>query len=339
MKSLPLLVSLPTTVLALHLLARELGWTEDQREQARAFYQRGMPPLVDTHTLPFLFGVSPRLIADMRRNPRGYYRRFRIRKKAGGQRSILAPRRFIKVIQTWILRHVLEHADIHECATGFRKDTNIFDNAAPHVGNSNLLVVDIKDFFGSVDQSSVSDSFRTLTNALDAPLTYPRDVAEQLADLCTVDGSLPQGAPGSPVLANISMRGADQELASLAESWGCGYTRYADDLAFSGPLTFSEEHVAGVVAILARHGFEQNSRKTRIIGMGGRQVIAGVVVNAVAQPPRWKRRRWRAMFHRAATDPTRVVAKEAYLQGVASFVNQYSPSLATEYHSIVQGLQ
>ena len=159
MNRLPLLVSLPSTRSSVRLLAKELGWAGDRLEEAEALFAVGLPPLMDTHTLPFLFGVSPRMITDMRRHPRNYYRRFRIRKRGGGRRSILAPRRFIKLIQRWVLEHILDRVELPACAMAYQKGSNIFRNAAPHAGHSNLLVVDIRDFFSSVRASSVRQSF------------------------------------------------------------------------------------------------------------------------------------------------------------------------------------
>lgn len=331
MNDLPLLISLPPTHASLSLLARELEWSGEQRERAQLLLDSRLPPLMNTQTLPFLLGVNPRLITDMRRRPRSYYRIFRLGKKGGGHRTIWAPRRFVKIIQRWTLRHILHAASISDEATGFRAGMSIFDNGVRHERGKNLLVVDIKAFFESVTLAAVKGVFQGVG--------YSDAVSSQLADLCAVHDRLPQGAPTSPALANATFTSTDIALARLARSWGATYSRYADDLAFSGDLRFSGEHIQAVTSILLEAGFEVNTRKTRIVGAGARQIVAGVVVNKITQPPRWKRRRWRAMFHRASIEPAKMAPRQAELRGIAAFVNQYSPSVAARYHRIAASLE
>ena len=165
---------------------------------------------------------------------------------------------------------------------------------------------------------------------------FPSEVSKQLGALCSLNGRLPQGAPTSPAISNLAFRPVDLELVKLARGWKCVYTRYADDLAFSGSRHFTKEDIRKVQRLIASHGFSLNRSKSRIIGSGGRQVVAGVVVNTCAQPPRVKRRVWRALFHRASKHPHEFCERQAYLQGVAALVNQYDGKLAAEYREIVQ---
>src|ERR1700749_2767974 len=93
---------------------------------------------------------------------------------------------------------------------------------------------------------------------------------------------LPQGAPTSPMLANLCAYRLDCRLAGLAKSTDAIYTRYADDLAFSGNAEFEkgvERFSAHVAAIALEEGFQVHHRKTRIMPQGVRQRLAGVVVN------------------------------------------------------------
>ena len=329
MAQLPLLVSFSDEAATIDLLAEELKWERSQVTLARKLLKRGLPPLVSTNCLPFLFGVSPRLIAAMGHRPRPtYYRTFKILKRSGGERQIEAPRRFLKTIQRWLHDHVLSKQRVAREAKGFVRRRSIFDHGNSHRRGKNLLVVDIKDFFPSVKLEHVKEIYEEIG--------FPPEIAMQLSRLCCLDGRLPQGAPTSPTLANLVFRSLDARLTELAARWNCKYTRYADDLAFSGERRFSSRDFKPIARILKMRGFALNEAKSRIIGAGGRQVVAGLVVNEMSHPLRAKRRRWRAMFHRAAKHPREYSDRSAYLTGVASFVNQYDPALAEEYRKVAE---
>ena len=100
---------------------------------------------------------------------------------------------------------------------------------------------------------------------------------------------LPQGAPTSPALANLAAYRLDARLAGLARAAGADYTRYADDLVFSGGEDFARSigrfptHVA---AIALEEGFAVQHRKTRVMRRGCRQRAAGVVINDKINMPR-----------------------------------------------------
>ena len=262
----------------------------------------------------------------MSTNPKRYYRTYRITKKAGGYRRIEAPRRFIKLIQRWIYIYILSTRELPETVTGFARGKNIFSNAQPHIPNKNLMVVDIKDFFPSIDYQDVYRTFKSFG--------FPTKVNALLSRLCTLYRRLPQGAPTSPALANLVFHPVDLALQELANSWDCAYSRYADDIALSGNAPFSKKHTKAVSDTLKDWGFRTNHRKTRIIGGGGKQILTGLVVNTSGLPPRQKRRRWRAMFHQASVEPSKFLGKSQTLTGISAFVNEYDGKLASIYFNI-----
>jgi hypothetical protein len=171
-----------------------------------------------------------------------------------------------------------------------------------------VVKFDLADFFPSVPAARVCRIFRSVG--------YPEPVARLLTGLCTtrtpadvwdarphpsLDGSehatrlrlsnrhLPQGAPTSPALASLAAHRLDRRLAGLAARLGVTYTRYADDLTFSGERDLARRakrlaHVAAVVA--GEEGFALNFRKTRVMRRGRRQTVTGVVVNAHPNVPR-----------------------------------------------------
>jgi RNA-directed DNA polymerase len=222
-------------------------------------------------------------------------------KKSGNIRLIEAPKKKLKELQGVILRELLEKITSHPAAHGFVKSRSIKTFAAPHVGRRVVLRMDLRDFFPTISGPRVQALFRTAG--------YPDAVADRLGGICTNAAPrrmwetlgegleplamaearalyawphLPQGAPTSPALANLCAWRMDRRLSGLAEAAGAAYTRYADDLAFSGDEGFErcvERFALRVAAILLEEGFQVHHRKTRVMRQGVRQYLAGIVTN------------------------------------------------------------
>ncbi|RQR29660.1 reverse transcriptase family protein [Burkholderia sp. Bp9142] len=220
-------------------------------------------------------------------------------KRRGGCRLIEIPKGRLREAQRRILHGLLDRIPPHDAAHGFRKGRGIVSFAAPHADRDVVVRFDLADFFVSVRAARVHALFTTLG--------YPAEVARTLTALCTNrvpsarllapdlrdrfdwagrqryrSRHLPQGAPTSPALANLCAFRLDMRLAALARSLDATYTRYADDLAFSGGGAFAREAgrlQARVAAIALEEGFALQLRKTRVMRRGVRQQLAGVVVN------------------------------------------------------------
>jgi len=229
----------------------------------------------------------------------GHYHYRPVAKNSGGWRLIESPKQRLKALQRKVLHGILDPVPVHAAVHGFVKERSIRTFAAPHVGQPVVLRLDLGDFFPSVSGRRVQAIFRTLG--------YPEAVADLLGGICTnavprgvwaavsADPSglrelravygrphLPQGAPTSPALANLCGYRLDCRLSGLAEASGARYTRYADDLAFSGSGAFSrgvERFAAHAAAVAMEEGFVVNVRKTRAMRQGVRQHLAGLVVN------------------------------------------------------------
>jgi RNA-directed DNA polymerase len=226
-------------------------------------------------------------------------------KPSGSIRLIEIPKPRLKELQRRILIAILDRIPSHSAAHGFVKGRSIQTFAAPHVGRRVVLRMDLKNFFPSFAGVRVQSFFRTVG--------YPEAVADLLGGLATnavprrtwrevirqpgfalhpgelwqvqsmyARPHLPQGAPTSPTLANLCSYRLDCRLSGLAQSAGAEYTRYADDLAFSGGEGFEgcvERFATHVAAILGEEGFTVQHRKTRIMRESVRQHLAGLVTN------------------------------------------------------------
>lgn len=220
-------------------------------------------------------------------------------RRRGRTRLIESPKPNLKRIQRRILREILDRIPQHDAAHGFRRGRSIVTYAAPHAGQRIVLRFDLLDFFPSVRAARIHALFRTVG--------YPDEVARLLTGLCTTitpedildqrpeprpsdealgerlrARHLPQGAPTSPALANLCARRMDARLAGLAKTCDAIYTRYADDLAFSGGELLARSarrFQVAVAVIVAEEGFELHLQKSRFMRRGVRQQLAGIVVN------------------------------------------------------------
>lgn len=216
-----------------------------------------------------------------------HYQRRLHRSSNGRQRWIEQPRPVMKRVQRLILREILQPIPLHEAAHAYRAGRSVRSCAAQHVGKRLVLKMDLRNFFGSIPLRRVASLFHYAG--------YPYPIALTLARLCTgpaiTDSDpqsplrqtrLPQGAPTSPTIANAIAFQLDRRLAGLSGSLNVGYSRYADDLIFSGDQRFAArvDRFATTVAVIAmEEGFQVQHRKTRKMFSGDRQCVLGLNVN------------------------------------------------------------
>ncbi|MDP1631315.1 MAG: reverse transcriptase family protein [Caulobacter sp.] len=230
------------------------------------------------------------------------YRFVYLKKRIPGRsakRMISIPPESLARAQRWLVDHVLRYTQAHPASFAFHPDSSPVQAAEQHPNARWLLKVDIEDFFHSVSEGTVSAIF--------AQLGFPKLLAFEFARLCTIsidrgpgrnptpragpikyytsdyEGFLPQGAPTSPMLANLAMLRTDLALARCAEERGFRYSRYADDLAFSSDneRSIAEMHKLQreVCRLLNKAGFKPNLRKTNIRGPGTRRIVLGLLVD------------------------------------------------------------
>jgi retron-type reverse transcriptase len=273
------------------------------------------PKIDDIYDIARYLDVSPEIIRYIRRNKSKNYNSFTFRKKAGGERQIDAPRTFLKVIQWWILDTILSHVVVGPHVFGFVRGKNYIDNAKEHLSCTNLLNVDIKDFFPSVNEAAVIAVFMSLG--------YSGEVAAGLADLTTLNGVLPQGAPSSPALANLVFAKLDTALSQYAEGNGLTYTRYADDLTFSSTAYIDRQVVEAIQSILLSGGFVLNTTKTKFMGVNEVKEVTGLVITptGVALPRRYLNQT-RAWFYKVGRFPLEHAEDELRIRGTIELLKQ-----------------
>ena len=297
-------------------------------------------------------GLERTVAAEKLRN----YRYRALTRPSGVARVIEAPKARLKEIQRWVLREILDHVPGHAAAHGFTAGRSVISHAGLHTGQETVLRLDVRDFFAAVAAGRVYGIFRTIgypaavahaltgltTNAL--PVTVcsalprpadPRRVGAHFwlgRQLATPH--LPQGAPTSPALANLAAFRLDRRLAGLAAARGLRYSRYADDLTFSGPRRLARAWVQterGVAAIAAEEGFALNPAKVVLRTAASRQTVCGVVVNAHPNVARAEYDRLKAILHNAARhgpagqNRAGVADFEAHLRGRVAWVASVHP--------------
>ncbi|MEM3342171.1 MAG: reverse transcriptase family protein, partial [Thermoplasmata archaeon] len=259
-----------------------------------------------------------RILFYLTRNKKQLYSTFTIPKKDGSPRSISAPEDFLKYTLRKVLSGILEKEPLHPCCIGFRKGYSTFHNAFPHAGKEMVINIDIEDFFPTITTKRVYGLFYSMG------FTPPE--AHFLSSITTFEGKLPQGAPTSPAIANLVCRRLDRRLAGLASKAGASYTRYADDITFSGSSEI-RRIIPLAERIIKEEGFNINKKKIRILRKGRRQEVTGLTVNNGVHVPRKLRRIVRAMIHRLNSgevphykgkdmSPEQVIGYVSYMQGI-----------------------
>ncbi|MDB5347364.1 MAG: hypothetical protein JWP89_5741 [Schlesneria sp.] len=246
----------------------------------------------------------------------GHYRYRWLAKPSGGQRLLETPKPRLKSLQRRILAGILNHVPAHRAAHAFCRGRSVATYLSPHAGRQVVLHIDLREFFPSVSASRVHATLRTMG--------YPERIAGLLTGLCTNDTPssilnsgdgqhvdegtwlrqrakhLPQGAPTSPALANLCAYTLDCRLEGLARTVSAQYTRYADDLVFSGEFE-SQKSLARlrilINAIVLDEGFEIRHRKTQVMPAGTRQQVAGIRLNVHPNIPREAFDELKAILH------------------------------------------
>ncbi|HKS17326.1 MAG TPA: reverse transcriptase family protein, partial [Planctomycetota bacterium] len=275
-----------------------------------------------------------------------HYRTFQIPKKSGGLREISAPMERLAAAQRWILQNVLVPAPaLHPSAHGFVAGRSTVTNARPHVKRAAVVNLDLEAFFPSITFPRVRGLFRKMGYSGAVSTIFALLCTESPRRVATYDGrsyhvalgprALPQGACTSPALSNIVGIHLDARLDGFAKTVGWTYTRYADDLTFSGDTLIPKGQqdprsiawlIARVRHLVENEGFAVNEKKLRVHRRNRAQAVTGVIVNEKPSVTREERRRLRAILHRAKFEGIAAQNRighpnfEAYLRGHVAYV-------------------
>ena len=337
-----------------------------------------VPSLTTSSELATWLGVSPDALAWLvdargmerlgRDAPLAHYRYAWARKKSGGYRLLEAPKDTTKALQRRVLHALLDHVPTHDAAHGFRRGRSVLTHAAPHAGQALVVRLDLEDFFPSIGAPRVRAMFRAFG--------YPEEVAHLLACLCTNVAPVghmpraplpaypthadvrarhdaetrartrhvPQGAPTSPAIANLAAYGLDVRLTALAAKLGAVYTRYADDLVFSGDATFARQaarFAALAAGIASDEGFVVNHRKTRFMTQADRQRVGGLVVNSRPRAARHEYDALRALLFNASRTSMEAQNRAAHpdfrrhVEGRIGWLSSNDPARAAKLHAML----
>lgn len=205
------------------------------------------------------------------------YHNVSIPKQNGELRQLQVPNDFLKAIQKSIAKNLLAYEPISPYATAYRYGGSTIVNARPHINKSVVLKLDIRHFFDNITYPMVKEK-------VFAAEKYSEENRILLSILCVYQHSVPQGAPTSPFISNIIMRDFDNTVGEWCEKHNVTYTRYCDDMTFSGD--FESKDIIDFIEIeLLKYGFFLNKKKTTLLHNGQRKVVTGIVVNEKATVP------------------------------------------------------
>ena len=194
----------------------------------------------------------------------------------------------LKEIQIWILKNILYKVPVSPFAKAYKPNVKLIENLKFHKKQPKVFTLDLENFFPSIKVKAIEKVFRQLG--------YSKMISKLLSKLCTRDGALPQGAPTSPYLSNLIFKDADAVLFNFCKQRKIRYTRYADDLSFSGDFD-EKELLDKVTQTIEKLDLRINESKTKLMTPNTRQTVTGIVVNEKPQVAFHKRNELRQALH------------------------------------------
>lgn len=242
----------------------------------------------DIITISETLGVDIPKLYQFSNKQNKHYSQCVIKKNNGKERKLNVPNKYLKHIQRMILKKYLYTLPISKYATAYCPGKSLTDNVGVHINKKTILKLDISGFFDSIDYEMVYAVIKKLGLSTAATTL--------LSNICILNSKLPQGAPTSPYIANLVMNHFDEKVGEWCSIRDISYTRYCDDMTFSG--NFNRNEVTNHIKyILGKQGFELNHQKTKCVDKSQQQSVTGIIVNAKPQISAENRRKIRQEVH------------------------------------------
>jgi len=310
-------------------------------EYATPLLNNDLPIIYNTTHFSQLVGYNLNYLKRAIKFTPYFYRKFSIKKKNGSERILYEPLPSLKEIQDWILKHILYKNKVSRYAKAYVPKRSIKEHTIYHTDEKMVLTLDIKNFFKTIKFLDVEKIF--------LEMGYSVRISNLITKLCFLNGELPQGAPTSPYISNLILISFDKNVSDYCIEKKVKYTRYADDLAFSGEINPKEIETL-IKKNLSAFGFELNETKTKLMKTNDPQIVSGIIVNKKPQIPKRTRNKLRnEMFfikkfgledHMNKTNQTKANYLK-HLMGKINYIIQINPrdKEFNEYYSHLRKLE
>lgn len=314
---------------------------------------QNLPVIFSTQHFAQLLDINYHKLNEIIEYRSHYYAYYIIKKRSNGHRRIIAPYSTISEIQSWIKINILDNLATNINSTAYQKGNSIYCNAKIHENNEVIFNIDLENFFESITEQRVYGIFKSIG--------YAKNVAIDLAKICTIiiskekfeelnddvkihfekhiqltEPVLPQGACTSPTLSNLICRKLDIRFSKLANKLNLQYSRYADDITFSG-VKDKLPKIKLLRKIVDEENFKINDNKVKFLKKGNRQMVTGLLVDGkVRIPQKYKKEIFRHLrfcekfggfTHFNRINPGKNFRKE-WLHGKICFVHSVEPEIA-----------
>lgn len=285
-----------------------------------------------------LIGLSESLLFCLSTKTENYYQTFKIPKRNGSLRTIQAPSYTLRIVQRWILQNILYMVKPSPQTMAFRpgSDFGCKSNALIHQNTNYGVAIDLSDFFTSIKSHRVFNVFSNMG--------YSSLASAILTNLTTLNGHLPQGAICSPALSNLVCLRLDSRINGLCEKRRIRYSRYADDLYFSGDDQDRLKKTLPIVyKIITEEEFSINKNKTHFHTPSNRKIITGIIIHKSNKTctPQLKtgqviKRKIRSELFKAIVSGD--YSEKTHILGEIAYVNQIEPGYKEKIRKYILSL-